>query len=226
MGYQLTWMYIGSQKVRPTGWTPWADTVLYFPFTEDMNDHSGNSYTVSCDFGSIVDGYFYNGSATKTVNWLVITDMPSGLETSWFTINFWEKKTAYASNTQAVFASNSWGSQPHSLDFGNKIRFWIWGWNNDPTVPDNWLNVWRMLSYVYGGTTTNDFNLYINWSLISTATRTGVTIPAWQWRFFSWWGTYYPLMGYASQLIMEKKPRTAQDLADYFDSTKWNYWIS
>ena len=42
MGYKLTWAYIGQQKIRPTGWTPWANTIAYWKLDWDLTDYMWN----------------------------------------------------------------------------------------------------------------------------------------------------------------------------------------
>ena len=206
-------------RVDEQWWQPWANTLLYLPFTSDMLDHSWNNRVVTTDIGIIQNGYFYNDNTDTNSRWFTIQNMPALTN---FTTTFYEKKTwTYANNQQAVFLYAG-GSQIHSIDFANKIRFGVWGWPNDPSVPNNWADVWRLLTYVKNG---NNFSFYINATLISSASRAWVSQPAWS-HYYFWWGSvYYPLMWYASQLIVEDKARTAQEVSDYYNLTKWNYWL-
>lgn len=42
MWYKLTWMYIWQQKIRPTWWQPWVNTVAYWKLDWDLTDYMWN----------------------------------------------------------------------------------------------------------------------------------------------------------------------------------------
>lgn len=193
-------------------YTPNEHTLLYMPFTEDMLDHSGNNRSVSSDTGRIKNWCYFNDTADKSKQWFTVENMPALWD---FTTTYIEKKTGtYASQNQASFLY-AWWNQIHTVDFVTRFRFWIWWWDNDPRTPSNWADVWRLLTFVVSW---NTFNFYINWSLISSASRSH-SQPAWNHYYLWYWGNaYLPLMWYVAELVQEDVARTAQQVSDYYNN--------
>lgn len=90
MGYKLTWMYIGQDKIRPSGWQPWANTVVYYPLTEDILDHSWNSYNLTAYGGN-------NYSFTTNSQWLACINL-----------NPWDTKTYFESSPTIDFSTSDY----------------------------------------------------------------------------------------------------------------------
>ena len=71
-------------------------------------------------------------------------------------------------------------------------------------------------------------HIYVNW--VDAASWTGnasynlADTNFWLFSANSWNNDYF--YGNISNFIIEDKERTAQEVSDYFNQTKWDYWIS
>lgn len=225
MWYKLTWMYIWQQKVRPSEWKPWANTIAYYPLESDANDYSWNGYDwVAVDvtyttLSSWKNVWTFNGSTSKI-------DVVSSLVTwSPFTLNIWAYKNT--NDFVCVFSNenhNTWAGI--YVDYYNqvsKFRFSTWAANASINV--SWSNgVWYNRVFTYDWTTAI---VYKDWTVANSSAfvdqvlwwnGTAIWYNSWvNWRNWLW---------YLSEIILEDKARTAQEIQDYYDQTKWDYWIS
>ncbi len=208
-------IYIWKEYDWP--YEPSSNTLLYLPFTEDMADYSWNNRTITNDLWEIKDWYFYNDDTTNSKSWLVVANMPDVW--SWFTLTFWEKKTWAYANTQQPLFRYDWWNTVHSFDAGSWIWFRLWWWDNNRTVPNNWADTRRMITFTY---TWSVMALYVNDTLIASTSRS-FSSPWWNQTYFWWWSTYTPYQWYISHLIEENYWRTAQEVSNYYNLTKWNY---
>lgn len=211
-----------EKQVRPSGWKPWANTIAYYPLTSTttVNDMSGNNRNltngwvsfwvyqwVDCAYMSS-DVFLYNNSNY----WL-----------SWnFTANIWS------------FFTVSWSEyrQPRFL-WNNSWNIWIWYyesykiWYNPKatetnTTPPSW---WALLTVSYDGVNSK---LYVNWNNVDTTAKSWYTYawwPLWIGRYVTWEAANNRRW-WLSEFILENKARTDQEVADYYNQTKWDYWIS
>lgn len=112
MGYKLTWMYIRpngtEQKIRPSGWQPWANTIAYRPLTDNLNDVA----------------WWYN----LTPNW---SDYSFTTNSQWekcLALNLWgTTSTTYLENSSVHTQLN----QSWDFTFAFKIGEWVlrlWSW--------------------------------------------------------------------------------------------------
>lgn len=231
MGYKLTWMYIWQQKIRPKGWKPWVNTIAYYPLdsTNTVDDLSWNNLTLTgwwtyqfwtygwVDCCSISNGYF-----TANHSW------------SWdITILAWCNQQWQPANDTGVIAMTYDTGHPVSQIWYNKESNrpnydpdgWIYGyaerWGLDYTTNyHNSTNQWYLVACTRDW---SSINLYINWVLEKTW-----TISSWTWAY-SQLGVsrdIRSMVWYVSNVIFEDKIRTAQEISDYYNQTKWNYWIS
>jgi hypothetical protein len=86
---------------------------------------------------------------------------------------------------------------------------------------------WHLLTatYTWSADTANNVKIYVDSSLVKQWQRWGTTTAnmiGYVWNY----NTNDNLKWYLSQFILEDKTRTAQEIADYYNQTKWNYWIS
>lgn len=219
--------YIGEYRV------PGVNTVAYYPLNWDVNDYLWNyNWTWSWT------------SAYKTLSsWIQVAYFPETNALSYITssctvlpstVSFWmQKELFYPTVTEWVQLigqanSETWSWQLRWDCHANSNRFvleWGWGyiwsalpnfWNTD------WHNVvitiqpWDVKVYydtnLYG---TSSSTLYANWNLFIGGNNFGAN------------GTNKREMnGCMSEVILEDKVRTAQEIANYYNSTKSLYWIS
>ena len=222
-------MYIG-EYIAPR--SPWANTIAYYPLdsTNTVNDLSWNNQTLS---NSGVVFWTYNwvdcAYCNKKTVYRQITNMPIGWTSR--TISIWVYDTEYTSNWQAIWWQ--WGSGSHFVLFQK--------WSSEPSPETNGtqlstpngsvnanepfvLNVRTLMTCTYDGST---LMLYKNgvqyWNTATPTLNTG------SWNFYiSWWRSVgnETFSGYLSNCIIENVAWTQQEVQDYFNSTKANYWIS
>lgn len=231
--HSLKAAYIGKPE-----WTPWANTVAYRPLnsTTTVNDQSGNGYNLTQTWGSFgtyngVD-CFYNG--WSTTGYFTLTswaNIPTGNTNR--TILLWAYPTGYSSSYAryfldyggssagtAVYLSLSTAQKPNASIYSTSVT----GSTNMST------SGWSLLTFTSTG---NTFNLYVNgtsvwtsssWTINTTALSS--SYPLRLMRQNTSTSNNYQVRGYISEVIIENKTRTADEIADYYNQTKSNYWIS
>ena len=208
-------------------WQPWTNTLLYLPLDtiNTVNDLSGNNYNMT-----------NNGSVSFWIyDWVDCAYF-------WTTAPYWLKNTsANIINGQYTYLawinadlSNSWTINPRMFWWSSD--WWIlwnrfqntgiypWYWHNTWVPITSW---WHLVSFV-GDTTDGSYDSYKDgeylnsWTWV-TGSRNWILIGANEWnnslsddRF----------CGYMSAVIFENRQWSATEISDYFDQTKWDYWIS
>lgn len=219
-----------EKQVRPSGWEPWANTVAYYPLTSQttVNDMSGNNYTLinnGLSFGT------YNGvSCAYKEGWILgaysnITNNPNW--NSDRTYSFWSynENITIPGDIECYISTGNRGSNQLVVLGASESS------NGQEMVSQRWQSKymgaslrgqWVYTCVTYDGAT---FYWYRNWVLLNT----------WSYVINTTWTTFaiggYPNWGrYTfrwnfSNLILENKARTAQEVADYYNLTKSNYWL-
>lgn len=222
-------------KVRPTGWTPWANTILYLPLntTDTYTDQSWNSRTVT-NYGiqfwtySWVDcAYFDNGSGDALV--LGNFTIPSDLTVSW-----WQYQTQVPTDTDgktfqfeasndAMFVAYTKWTSPRGLTFETK--------NNGTTATKTtWVNLtWKRVYLNFKSDSTGSTLTTIDNGTTQTWTNSGhrsfTPSKMWLWNY-PWRSPNRRRVGYMSEFIMESTVWSAADITAYYNQTKATYWIS
>lgn len=224
--------YIGRWK-----WSPNANTVAYRPLnsTTTVNDQSWNSYNLTQTWGSFgtyngVD-CFYNGNSTAgyfdLTSW---ANIPTGNADR--TILMWAYPTGYNSSYSRYFIDYG-GSSAGTAVYVDINTSWkpyasiystgITGSNAMST------SSWSLLTFTSTG---NTFNFYVNWASIWSSSWTinttaiSSSYPLRLMRQNTASSSNYQVRGYISEVIIENKTRTADEIANYYNQTKANYWIS
>jgi len=218
-----------EKQVRPdTWWQPWANTIAYYKFNWNLNDSSGNNRNLSLAAGSVTywteswwAKYGYFNTSTYTNNY---TSMP--YYSTNYTINYWYKRVWSVSWNYWIIADFHTGSNYFPrLKVQNSVIWFIVGrsdvgasgtdsWNNYCISISNWIT-----------------SCYKNWGLVAS----GHSVNSFSWnlpyfRLNTVWYTTASYSDYAgdgrfSEFIVENKARTAQEIADYYNSTKSKYWL-
>ena len=247
MWYKLTWMYVGQQKIRPSGWwgwQPWANTIAYYPLdsTNTVNDLSGNNYTLT-NWNSTPFQTYYGVDCAVFDHTLYNYFEAQWLDTSiiWntLTVSIW-CNTPFLENGNNETAYKIIGTQRDS-----PYRWWCLdyytNWSNTEfsrmeVLGSNWsalynqlpsANVRHNLIWTYNG---SNITFYIDGVQVATGTARLSTSDPWTLQigralwgiwiddsYFDWW---------ISAIIIEDQVRDATMISDYYDLTKWNYWIS
>ena len=211
------------------GWQPWANTVAYYTLDTDFNDYSWNNRSLTNSWATIttvswVNCAYYDGSSYSQLDGY-------SLDNSHRTINLWVKCTWWGYQWLVHIAPYSWDSGGSLwIKFNNwNTNVWPWDWANASaeSVTAN-VSAWNWHNIVVTQETSTT-KLYVDWSLIWTISDypSQSQVPWW----WALWSKYFSLHSekltwYLSKVILENKVRTAQEISDYYNQTKWDYWIS
>lgn len=235
MWYKINWIYVWNQKVRPAWWSwqPWADTVAYYPLTSSTtttdsqwNYNLSNSWNVT--FGthnSVSCAYFnwtstsrlynssisYNSYPTYTVNCRFFLDYSGSryqtIYTIWNTYATWLLWVWYNYNVNwwsiALWAYAGGYETVTQISISTNTR-------HNLVVVVNWSSSKQYLDWVQIATYTN--------SLSNTQTWLNLWCPSHNSSDTLWW--------WISEFILENKVWTNEDIENYYNKTKWDYWIS
>lgn len=229
-------IYVGTTKVRPTWRQPWVNTVAYRPLnsTTTVNDKSGNGYNLTQTWGSFgtYNGVncFYNGWSTtgyfELTSW---ANIPTGNTDR--TILLWAYPTGYSSSYARCFfryGTSSTGKWVE-LDISSSGKYRALSGTTVITWGTFSTSAWSLLTFT---TTWNTFSLYANGVLqgsnsagtIDTAAISS-SYPLRLMRLNTSTSNSYQVRGYISEVIIENKTRTADEIAAYYNQTKSNYWL-
>lgn len=204
---------------------PWANTLLYLPLNSDLLDHWPNNISVTNNWVTLSDSkWVFNGSSYLWITWFntYLTNTP-------FTVSFWINVSSFANQdawiiiwSQEISWTWYWWNIVTRTD--KRIRLETqWGWTN---IFATWLstNTWYYVVWVFTSTTKY---IYLNWSLVTSASSVTPTfisrLDIWYNRGNQYVSSYFN--GSLSQIIIESKERTAQEIQDYYNNTKANYWL-
>ena len=217
--------------------TPWVNTVAYYPLTSSstVNDQSWNnknmtqSWTVTYGTNWWVDCAYFNGGYLYLNESLVLWSNPR-------TINCWFNRTSPLSDAWAfrwMGNPSSWawitlyshgGAYVGHYGYGNRSIDLLY---DDGIIP---VNNWTLISFTYDGT---DAKVYQNWVYLWvphywTTYTTAISLSLTSWKTTicampNLSGTWFK--GYMSNFIFENVARTVEEIQNYYNQTKSNYWL-
>jgi len=211
--------YIGEYRV------PWANTIAYYPLETNANDFSGNNRNWTGNSMSYTTDWTIQ---VANFNWGYIT-LPTVWTLNNVTVNLWFKSTQTTSwefpmvflaptsdNKNLSFALTSglvyvyrWnGSSVYSIHSWDRLA--DWQWHNITTT----INSTTQTLYADGVLKSSGSCNYA----IERAGRSAL------WKNI--WNSGNPIYrGYMSNVIIENKARTADEISNYYNSTKSKYWL-
>ena len=217
-----TIIVVQSSSIQTDFWRkPWADTILYLPFKTDLLDHSQTWLSLTTSWTiSIVDWFaYFNGSSymySKSFTQINQTN---------FTASVRFKNTS-TTNSERVCL--------HQFRYYSWYRWYaMWvNWTNldaqNTYMKTNWstttvsANVRHNLILVRWNNTSQ---FYFDWEAITM--QSASNYPELYWRLWIWGGAWYnwtmweyKRIWYMSEIIYENKPRTSQDVSNYYNKTK------
>ena len=219
--------------------TPWANTLAYYPLNWDLNDYSWNSRNLTADGTPIYTTLGEKQVASFDGTWeggYLNNNLLKGLQP--FTYVVWVNPSSITSwMSEGAFNCNIVMTIRNGADTGiydkalllqetNKATAYnYYNWRITPSLSWVSTNTWQMLTAVFDWSTlttyinTNSTSLSCWWSYTgySNATMIIGSKVAW-WHIFP----YYWLM---SSVIVENKVRTAEEIQNYYNQTKSNYWL-
>ena len=219
-------------------WTPWANTLAYYRFNNNLDDSSWNGNTAS--MAQWTATYY-------TVNWdnkAITTSgnvVKSGVQqqdilTANHTLSFWINQTSinYLWDARVMWALWASGAITH-------IWIWINGTNGLWWCVYFWQpnKSWNYTKYTYTFSLNTWYNIilsidnsmncscYVNWGQVWTAQTivTSWTTDFYFWNNYQLWDSSY-MNWYLDDIIIENKAWSSTEAGDYFAQFKWNYWIS
>lgn len=215
-------------RVDQQWWQPWANTVAYYPLASQntLKDESGNWYDLTNSGTILYDTYNWVSCVKFNQTWSMnvsnVNKLPSW--NSAFTVSYW----IYPNS----LSESSWESNAFFIGTSSNQRWWlvyalspigisVWGTAFQSTTNAT-LSTWQNIIVTQNW---NLFNLYLNWNFLKSWTmalnmstktiRLGGSLNP---------NTYWYRWG-MSNFIIEDKERTAQEITDYYNLTKWNYWL-
>ena len=219
-------IYVGDHYQVYPKWKPWANTIAYYKLESDANDYSWNSKNMSNSWVTFneyswVNCWYFNGSWYLSRSWSLFT------WSSDFTVSAWIKPDwNWVSGKGRVIYTNGTASWTRIFTMWLKpISTWnlmVWWWSNDRDtsyIPA--VNSWTHCVMAHSWWT---IKVYCNWSLIYTGSvsfNISNNISS-IWRQVNGSDYFY---WYLSNIIIENNQRTAQEVADYYNQTKWNYGL-
>lgn len=218
-------VYYWSKKIRPAWWTPWSNTVAYYPLNNvyTNTDQSWHKYNWTTTWTLT---YSTNYCQFSAGNYISIPKV-SPYWSSPFTQSIWfnSPDTSWHQNFfYNQFNSSTDNSAEWLLIYSGKLQYWAKGsrdWSNVYSVNNNtWYNV--IITYTW-----SQLKMYVNGSLVWTKSRTiSSTTPNYFWigRGGEVYSSVY-CVSKLSEFIIENKERTATEVQNYYNLTKSDYWL-
>lgn len=218
----------------PTPRQPWVNTVLYVPMDTDLLDHWPNNISLTntnVTIGTVgwVDAWLF---PAIDAYYNLLADLSSYISSWDYTVLVWVNALELPTwSNPTPFTSIRWGFATSPYRWASMILSTGWfvigveWWQVQSSIIPT-LNTWCLICWVYK---TNEGILYINWSQEASNSRTS----SYGFQGFGIWQDRYDDAGrrrhrrwYMSNFIIENKAWTSQEIQDYYDQTKANYWIS
>lgn len=218
--------------VDEPAWQPWVNTVAYYPLnsTTTVNDMSGNGLNLTntnATFGT------YNGVSCVKFSWnWVLRQSTLTTQYIWqtFTWNVWVTRGDWSAEMVIGTYNNSGTKRAIGLVLTSTYidyaigtgGAWVDALYYTNTTSNQWYNI------VITHDSSWNIKGYLNWQQVATWTAT-----VWEWASnFGIWASvfkeneiYYSTWT-ASEVIIENKTWTADEISSYYNDTKANYWIS
>ena len=185
------------------------NTISYFPFSSDATDQYGNNILTNSGTQDWLGRKFTSASNITTPSWTI------GY------VNYRIKINVYPSSNCAICLSNQKGfgyypyhSQP---EFNKKIFVWYdssFSYQSAGFAPTVW--EWHNISYGY------------DWTKIIYSID-GVGWTLYNWDGYNFGNTFIVSQGWdvtISKLWLTETARSSAEILNYYNDTKWDYWIS
>lgn len=186
MKKEIKKVYLGSTLIRPSWWQPWANTLGYWKFEQNLNDSSWNGYnfttswTITTSYSSWVDGYCID----KTGEWILESTLPATTFVGNFTLMCFVKFDAVNSVIRIMWELGNWSNIQYES--------WKWGlqwFNNDEAGRTSWdwtpvADTWYHIVITGDGTA---YTAYLDWATMNKTRQW--TIATGSWWFILWWNS-------------------------------------
>lgn len=217
------WVYIWTDE----SYYPNQNTLLYCPLKDDILDHNTSPKTITQTWTVTKwDIWYY-------FNWWYLTTS-SFVWPSWNnTMSIWIKPNWAMSWYQCFFSKYYWSnSSPYItsnlvIHSGNSNVIHFQTANSSKTIAAADCTAtfwsWQLIVWVFDWSYVR---IYKNWTLIASTAQTWWTYSnntplsignfLWNTQLYYW---------YLSDAIFESKARTEAEIQEYYNRTKWAYWL-
>ena len=222
-------IFVGTTKVRPAGWKPWANTIAYYPLTANANDESWNGNNGTANWVSFST---YDWVDCAYFDWSVYTkiQLPWLWSFSEITMVIRAKTTYSLPSVSCLFMlAPSTDNKNMAIQWNNsKFILSRWNWSSAYDINDWTANDW-IWHCVVATKDSSAAKLYVDGTLIWQDTRSS-SVQSDSWHSAIWWhatstNAQFIYKWYLSNSIIENKARTADEISDYYNQTKSNYWL-
>lgn len=237
MWYKVNKIYVGTQQVRPYRFNPWTNTILYCPLKDNINDYSWN-HTMTINTTS-----YWTVAKDSTgfyhFTWWYISSENYTWPTQW-SMSVWvkrENKSTWNTTLQRWLTNTYKNSSPFynmGFEFNNSWYTAVWDWATT-YFRDIWwatVNQWELWTMTYSP--SEWWKMYKNWVLVDSFSS-NQNLWQYNWPTYIWWNTYSSswrpnpwaqyFKWYLSDVIIESAARTAQEVADYYNKSKYTYGL-
>ena len=206
-------------------WKPWANTLAWYKLNWNANDSSwnGNNGTPT-NISYVTDNWIQVANFT----WWYITIPSLWVLSTSLTVNL-RMKSSQASWTEyiMVYLAPSWDNKNLAVwVYNTYAKSYWWNWStsvelNSSTVVNNW--VWHNIVV---SVDWSNWKIYVDWTLKNTISCSH-PIESW---IYSWFGDNIKNKNrkynwYLSEIIIENKVWTADEISAYYNQKKSNYWL-
>ena len=224
-------IYIGTNQVRPVyKWEPWANTVAYYKFVNDINDYSWNGYNLTWAWN--YSDNMITSTSTLYYNWNTLLGQDYSGD---FSFLVWADFSNTASNAQFMLVrdnsarpccwiSQTWGAFIYK-GYSQSGYWWV-------TCPSSWEYSPSGIHHVALVRSGDTFYSYLDWvQNPDTVTMSGY-IWAWNSNTEKW-----PKFGYSQnsltthaqvrmwETIIENRGWSSTEMLEYFKWTKKMYGL-
>lgn len=213
--------YIGERK----GFVPGGNTLLYLPLNststhtdKSWNNRGTTNYSVQFWTYQWVDCGYFNNAHIQVTSF----NMPST-----HTFLVWFYRTGFNTSDWKLFDSRPSPQYVHWINsVSSEWTFW-YVWN---TVVVSWVqtdNKWCLYAMSISWSSAT---LTLLWNGVNTVKTASVSAPSGTPSYINIWNEYNNaynryFLWYMSQLILENKAWSSQEILDYYNATKSNYGL-
>lgn len=206
------------------GWQPWANTIAYYDFNNQSlvdsswNNNDASWYNWTWSYVAVAWGY------CASLWWSHAIQLPFTVAwTTEWTLNTWINIQGNKTYNW-IFGTLGWTTGTMHINYSNSSDLEIAINPNTALSGACTLTVWTWYNVVITKNWTT-YSIYLNSTSLTSWTRNNFTDTNTLYLWTSY-DTSRILNWYLDNVIIEDKARTAQEVADYYDLTKWDYWIS
>ena len=218
-------IYKGNIQVWPAWWTPWANTLLYLPLnsTDTYTDKSWNNrgttnYSVAFWTYQWVNCAYFNNAHIQVTPFQIPT---------WLTFLVWFYRTWFNTNDWKIFDART--SPQYIFTINWESWYYTYGYCGN-TIISSWTLVENKWCLYCMTSTWSSATLKLLWNNINTTNTSSVSVSAGTPSYINIWNEYNNganryFLWYLSNLILENRVWTSDEITAYYNQTKWNYWL-